>query len=185
MTVAFYPFTATASSSSGTNPWQFKPETYGAKGNGKVYADGVVTSGSANFSSTNATFTSADVGKYIMINSAQGDNQPPVTTTISTVTDSHHIVVATPLSANRSNVSFAYGTDDTAAVQAAVNAAGAYALANNYFAEVLLGPHIGVGLIADEASIELLSGRLLACCNRFSDKRPWLVRSNVLCLRMS
>jgi len=142
VTVAFYPFTATASSSSGTNPWQFKPETYGAKGNGKVYADGVVTSGSANFSSTNATFTSADVGKYIMINSAQGDNQPPVTTTISTVTDSHHIVVATPLSANRSNVSFAYGTDDTAAVQAAVNAAGAYALANNYFAEVLLGPHI-------------------------------------------
>lgn len=35
-----------------------------------------------------------------------------------------------------------YGTDDTTAIQSAINAAAAYGVANNYYAEVLFKPHI-------------------------------------------
>ena len=42
-----------------TAPWQFTPENYGALGNGKIIADGVVN-GTTTFTSASAGFTSAD-----------------------------------------------------------------------------------------------------------------------------
>jgi hypothetical protein len=118
-------------------PWQFTPEAYGAKGDGLVYGDGAISTGTANFSSASAAFTGNDVGKHIMINGGQGATSAPLITTIKSVTDANHVVLNANAGATVTSGSFIYGTDDTAAVNSAVGAASTYAQANRYFAQVI------------------------------------------------
>lgn len=97
---------------------------YGAMGDGIILLDGNITSADATFTSATATFTSADVGKVITITGAAGTNID-LTTTISSINSATSVELAATASATVTNVSFCYGTDDTVAIQAAINAVGA------------------------------------------------------------
>lgn len=129
-------------------PWQFRPESFGAKGNGVVINDAVMTSGSPNIAAaTSAPFTStvADQNKYILVSGAGGGTYSPKMFQISTVTDSGHAVLSANATSNTAGTPGAiayFGTDDTAAIQAAINAAVTYAQAHNGYAEVLFSDKI-------------------------------------------
>lgn len=122
-------------------PWQFRPEDYGAKGDGRVVGD-VVINATTTITSATAAFTSADVGKTIMINGGQGATSMPLVTTIASVTNATTAVLTATATASGTACAAVIGTDDTAAINQAVQAAGTYALAHDYFAEVLFGAKI-------------------------------------------
>lgn len=94
---------------------------YGALGDGIHLFDGNISSGSTTFTSLSATFTSADIGKVITIVGAGGTNVD-LTSTITGFTNSHSITINDSALATVSNVSFLYGTDDTSAIQSAIDA---------------------------------------------------------------
>jgi hypothetical protein len=123
-------------------PWQFMPESYGAKGDGKVIGDAVLASNTTLTSAT-AGFTSADTGKYIMINGGSGTANIPLITTITFV-NATTVTLGSAASVSGSGFQAVYGTDDTAAINSAVTAAGNYALANKFYAEVAFGAKIYV-----------------------------------------
>lgn len=116
-------------------PWQFLPESYGAKGDGKVIGDAVLNS-TTTLTSATASFTSADTGKKIMINGAIGSVNIPLITTITFV-NSTTVTLGSTATVTGTGFAAVYGTDDTAAINSAVSAAKTYALANQYFAEVV------------------------------------------------
>lgn len=122
-------------------PWQFYVEAYGAKGDGKASGGGASTASSAVFTDPAGTFAAGDAGKAIMINGALSSGLALITT-ISAVNSATSVTLAAAATNTASNLSYVYGTDDTAAVNAAVSAAGTWALANNYAAQVLFGPRI-------------------------------------------
>lgn len=102
---------------------------YGAKGDGQVVTDGAMSSGSAILTSATAAFTAQDVGKAILVKGAAAAG---VTTLVTTIASRQSATQVTLNAANASGgaVSGAlvmWGTDDTAAVQSAINAAGTYA----------------------------------------------------------
>lgn len=86
-----------------------------------------IASGSKNLLSTGSTFTSADVGKSIWVPGA-GVAGAGLSTTIQAFTDATHVVLTlaagTTISgaAATNTAPFVYGTDDTAAIQAAMTA---------------------------------------------------------------
>ncbi len=121
-------------------PWQFLPESYGAKGDGKIITDAVLASNTTLTSAT-AGFTSADTGKFIMINGGQGSAAIPLITTITYVSATT-VTLGTAAAVSGSGYAAVYGTDDTAAINSAVTAAKNYALAGPFFAEVLFGAKI-------------------------------------------
>lgn len=96
---------------------------YGAMGDGIHLFDGNITSGQKTFTSATASFTSADIGKYISIRGA-GGSTVDLTALISDVTDSNTITISVAASATVTDVDFVYGTDDTAAIQSAIDAIG-------------------------------------------------------------
>lgn len=65
---------------------------YGAKGDTIAFADGTITSGTNAFSSASATFTSADVGKTIVVDYA-GAAGVPLVTTISGFSSTHAVTL--------------------------------------------------------------------------------------------
>lgn len=114
---------------SGIGPWIFNVATYGAVGDGKMVTDGAMASGSPTLTSATASFTSADVGKAVMVKGAGSVNATTLVTTISGFTSATTVTLAAA-NASGSAVSGAlvmWGTDDTAHIQAAINAAVAYA----------------------------------------------------------
>lgn len=125
-----------------SQPWQFQPETYGAKGDGKVIGDAVLASNTTLTSAT-AAFTSADTGKHIMVHGALGTTSGPLLTTITFV-NSTTVTLGSAASVTGTGYPAVYGTDDTAAINSAVAAAGSYATTNSYFAEVVFAAKIYV-----------------------------------------
>jgi hypothetical protein len=123
----------------GVRPWQFRPEDYGAKGDGKVIADAVIN-GTTTLTSASAAFTSADTGKSIMVNGGGGTAAVPLITTITYVSATT-VTLAASATASATGCAAIYGTDDTAAVNSAVSAASTYAQANQWYAEVVFGPY--------------------------------------------
>jgi hypothetical protein len=132
--------------------WQFQPESYGAKGDGRVLGDVVTTSGSPVITSASANFTSADVGKYIMIHGANGAavGSYPVITTIISRQSATQVTLGANAGASVNNCPAVYGTDDTAAINSAITAANTYAQtfspstpgSGNYFFEIVFGNKI-------------------------------------------
>lgn len=131
----------------GDEPHQFRPESFGAAGNGVVVPDAVMSSGSPNLACTTSTpFTSTGVnaGMHILVSTAAG-SFAHLATTIATVSDTGHAVLNASATANTGGTpgSIAYfGTDDTAAIQAAINAATSYAQAHHGYAEVVFGSKV-------------------------------------------
>jgi hypothetical protein len=129
--------TGIAGGGTAASAWQFAPESYGAKGDGKLIGDLSVTNGSAVVTSASAAFVAGDVGKSIMINGAIGANNIALITTIASRQSATQVTLAATASVTSTGMSAIYGTNDTAAIQAAVDAASAYAQANEYYAEVV------------------------------------------------
>jgi hypothetical protein len=125
-------------------PWVFDvtATAYGAVGDGQVVGDGAMDSGSAVLTSATAAFTTADVGKAISVKGAAATG---VTTLVTTIASRQSATQVTLTAANASGgaVSSAvviWGTDDTAAIQAAVDAAEAYLTAGDTYAQVYFPP---------------------------------------------
>jgi hypothetical protein len=155
MWVAFEQEMAASMPSAYYFPWQFSVEAYGAKGDGRVVGDvsttlnsKVITSSSAGF--VNAAAPAGDVGKYVMIHGGNGTGSGPYIDVIASVQSSTQATLTTNLAgATVSNCPMVWGTDDTAAINSAMSAAGAYATihgaadgSGNFFAEILFGANI-------------------------------------------
>lgn len=131
----------------GDHAYQFRVESYGAVGNGVVVADAVMTAGSPNLTcalSTPFTSTPVDGGKAILVSTANG-TYAHLAGRINTVSGPGAAVLNANATVNTGGTPGAicyFGTDDTAAIQAAINAATAYAQAHDGYAEVLFGDHI-------------------------------------------
>lgn len=94
--------------------------TFGAVGDSVERSNGVVT-GTA-LSSSGAVFTSADVGKVISIEAAGVGGNTVHTTTIAARVSATAVTLTSAVTTNiASNAFFTYGTDDTAAIQAAIS----------------------------------------------------------------
>jgi len=100
------------------------PEAHGAKRDGKLITDATITAGPV-LSSALTTFTAGDVGKVVAINAGNTLNGSPTTVfaNIVTFTDAHHVAITARDGATinaTASANAVYGTDDTAAVKAAV-----------------------------------------------------------------
>lgn len=127
--MTFYPG---GGSGGGLQPWQFTPETYGARGDGKVGSGGTGNSGQNVLTDTSASFTAADVGKVIVVNQgAAGSFTNPLTTTISGFNSATSVNLAANFAAAVGPAApYVYGTDDAAAINSAVSAAVTYGTAH-------------------------------------------------------
>lgn len=119
--------------------WLFDVTEYGALGNGKIASDAAMTSGSAVLTSASAPFTVGDVGKAVMVLAA-GASGETLVGTISGFTSSTQVTLSATAGSTVSGVPALWASDDTVAIQAAVDAAVAYALAHAYAATVFIPP---------------------------------------------
>jgi hypothetical protein len=110
------------------------PEAHGAKRDGLFLTDVTITHSSNTLTSSSASFTSANVGMQVIVQNPSGGAS--LTTTVASFTDSHNLVLAAT-SANLATTSAIIGTDDTAAIEAAVqNAVSTAQTAKETYAEV-------------------------------------------------
>lgn len=132
-----------------TYPWVFDVKTYGAVGDGKVRIDGAMTSGGNTVTcATSTPFVSGDVGKKILIKGAGPTGVTSLIGTITGFTSSSVVTISVNASTTISNAVVMWGTDDTAAIQSAVNAAVAFAVANSGAADVFFPVSSGFYVVA-------------------------------------
>jgi hypothetical protein len=98
---------------------------YGALGDAVEFADGQITSGSSSFTSNSGAFTAADIGKILFIRGA-GFSGEDFNSIISSITSTTIVALQDDAETTVSGAIGCYGTDDTAAIQLALD----YALAN-------------------------------------------------------
>jgi hypothetical protein len=126
---------------SASKPWVFDvtATAYGAAGDGKVVTDGAMSSSSNTTRLTCATstpFTSADVGKVILVKGAAATGVTTLVATISAYTSSSVVTLSVAAATTVSGALVMWGTDDTSALQSAINAAVTYAQAHGGAATV-------------------------------------------------
>lgn len=118
----------------------FSVATYGAVGNAQDAYTGAMTSGSAVLTISagvnGGSFSASDVGKVVWVRGAAAAGGD-LLTTIASYTSSTQVTLAAAAATTVSSAGVVWGTDDTAAIQAAVNAAHAYALSGPMSATVL------------------------------------------------
>lgn len=130
-------------------PYVFVPEAYGAKGDGKISNTGV-TNGTTTVTIGEAVLSSSDIGKVVMVKNAYNANNVSGITTavgvISSVPSSTSFVATwatgTP-SQSSTGLQVQWATDDTSAIQQAINAANTYAQNNSGYAEIFFRPQNG------------------------------------------
>jgi hypothetical protein len=122
----------------------YNVSTYGILGDGVDLLDGAITTATNDFTSASATFVAGDVGKVIAIKGADSTNGYLVTT-ISAYVDANSVTLTDNATTTVSGATFCYGTDDTSAIQSAID--GVYAL--------------GGGIIYFPSGIYILDGPLL------------------------
>lgn len=116
--------TGVITSPSISNDAVYNVKKYNAKGDGIGNIDGAITSGTNNFSSATGIFTVNDVGKVITVVGA-GAAGADLTTTISAFTSGTSVTLTANAGTTVSGAAlYTYGTDDTAAIQATINAVG-------------------------------------------------------------
>lgn len=112
-------------------PWLFDvtATAYGAKGDGQFVLDGAMATSSAVLTSASGRFTSGDVGKLVMVYGAATAAVTNLVTTIASFQSATQVTL-TATNASGGAVSGAlvlWASDDTTHIQAAINAALAYA----------------------------------------------------------
>lgn len=116
---------------------------YGAKGDGQVVLDGAMSSVTATTTlacTTSTPFKASDVGKAIMVVGAAAAGVTSLVTTIATFVDSGHVTLNAACATTVSGAKVLWASDDTAAFQAAINAAVIYAQAHGGYGEVVIPP---------------------------------------------
>jgi len=108
----------------------FDVTKYGAKGDGQFIIDGAITSGQADLTSTSGKFVSGDVGKYVLIKGAANSTVTSLVAQIITFVNSNHVVINTNAVTTVTNALVLWATNDTVAIQTAINAAMVYAAAH-------------------------------------------------------
>lgn len=98
---------------------------YGAIGNGKQATDAAITSGQAALTSASNPFVAGDVGKAITVAGA-GAAGAVLVTTISAYVSAGHVTLAANASTTVTGKDARWGTEDTTAIQAAIDAANAF-----------------------------------------------------------
>tara|TARA_R100001369_G_C3320745_1_gene168895 strand:+ start:141 stop:2648 length:2508 start_codon:yes stop_codon:yes gene_type:complete len=93
---------------------------YDIKGDGIDFTTGSISSGSANLTVTGASFTSADIGKVVVIRGA-GTSDDYFKSYILSVTNSTQVVLEDNAVTTVSDAIGFYGTDDTEAIQTLIN----------------------------------------------------------------
>lgn len=102
----------------------FTPEAYGGIADGKLFEDGAITGGLSAFTAPSSTpFVPGDVGKTIIVWAAGASSTTWLFTTISAYVSAGAVTLAATAGTTASATGFVYGTDNTAAIQAAINAA--------------------------------------------------------------
>jgi hypothetical protein len=152
--------TGPAGADGGNYPWVFNVLDYGAVGDGKMVRDGAITSGTNILDCTSSTpFTIDDVGKPIMIKGAASTPQTTLITTITGYTNSSRVTLANnAVTTVVSGGLVMFGTDDTAEIQAAIDAAVDYAQAHSGNATVLIPPAPGMFYVVAGALVTSRSG---------------------------
>lgn len=97
--------------------WLDVKASYGGKGDGKYVTDGVANSTAAVTSAT-ANFAVTDVGKLIEVD----NNATVFSTTIAAYVAANQVTLTANVPFSTSNCRVTFGSDDTAAIQAAINA---------------------------------------------------------------
>lgn len=117
-------------------PWEFHPEDYGAKGDGRIAGDCAVN-GTNTFTSPTVA-ANATVGQWVMIDGGRGTSDTAAIGTITAInTGTNAVTIDTsarslPITATTTGLNVAWATDDTAAFNAAMSAGKTYAEAHNY-----------------------------------------------------
>lgn len=125
-------------------PWVFNVLDYGAVGDGKMVRDGAISSGTNILDCTTSTpFSAGDVGKYIMIKGAASNPQTTLIATITGFTNSGRVTISTNAVTTIANAIVMFGTDDTVAIQTAIDDAVDYAQLRSGNATVLIPPAPG------------------------------------------
>lgn len=137
-----------ATTGTGSQAWQFTPESFGAKRDGRIITDATITGGAlSTLTSASAPFTSADTGKRLILASAT-----PQAFTITFV-NATTVTLSVAAAGAVTGIGAVFGSDDTAAIQSAVNAATAYAQISGHgsYGEVVFTP--GLYCVAGPAVI--------------------------------
>lgn len=92
-------------------PHVFNVKSYGAKGDGIVLIDGVITAGSNIITSASAHFKQADVGKLFKFQQAAANGKTMVGV-ITAVPSEHSVQVSVAATQNGGNCLLVYGTND-------------------------------------------------------------------------
>lgn len=130
--------------------WVFDVRAYGALGDGQVVTDGAITSGQATLTcATSAPFTKNDVNKVIMVRGAAATGVTTLVTTISRFVSASQVTLAANAGATLASGGLVlWATDDTAAIQKAINAghtlATAFAKSSNPLYQVYSPPGAGL-----------------------------------------
>lgn len=103
-------------------PRYFNVETYGAEHDGLIVDDGAINSSSTTLTSASALFTASDVGDVILVSGA-GVGGLPLKTTVATYVSTTQVTLSLAASTTVTGSKITWGDDDTAAIQAAINAA--------------------------------------------------------------
>jgi hypothetical protein len=107
-------------------PWQFSITSYGAAGDVNCVVDGAMNA-SAVLTSASGLFTAGDVGKTIAVKRALTSGTSTLVTTIASYQSATQVTLtAAATVSSATGLQVVWGTDDTAAIQAAINAAIAY-----------------------------------------------------------
>lgn len=128
----------------------FNVKAYGAKGDTQSKGDGAINSGSNLLNSATANFTASDIGKTVEIPGA-GAAGAVLVTTITGRNSATQVSVGVIATTTVNNKRIWWGTDDTAAIQAATNACFAAKSKDVYFP-------IGIYLIAGQLVTVDISG---------------------------
>lgn len=119
-------------------PWQFSIAAQGAKGDLNCVVDGAMNA-SAVLTSATANFQASDVGKTIVVKGALTSGVTSLVTTILSRQSATQVTLnAAATVSNGTGLQVVWGTDDTAAIQGAINAAIAYIGALNPLAQVVV-----------------------------------------------
>jgi hypothetical protein len=136
--MTFYPFSGSGGAT--TLLKQFNVTNYGAVGNGQMVVDGSMNGTTGVLTcATSQPFKSSDVGKTILVNGALGTGNT-LATTIASYQSASQVTLSAVSTAAVSGACVLWWTDDTAAFQAAINAATSYMNSTGLSAQVYKPP---------------------------------------------
>ncbi|MFD5509113.1 hypothetical protein ACFWIB_15230 [Streptomyces sp. NPDC127051] len=123
-------------------PWVFDVTAYGAVGDVRTATDGAMTSGAATLTCASGPFTAASqpVGKSVIVKGAAATGVTSLVATIISRQSNTQVTLSSNAATTVSGALVIWGTDNTDAIQDAVDAAEAYLAAGNSYAQVYTPP---------------------------------------------